>query len=109
MLVEKKFVKNAGCNFCLLQYNTETHKMVSTYEFVWGIQRDSGNSLYATICPNCLEELKAKTNLKFANSLEFTQGICEDGAAILCNGQPLKVEEILNLLRGLNCLMNLRG
>lgn len=30
---------------------------------------------------------------------EYTQGICEDGAAILRDGQPMTVEEILDALR----------
>ena len=31
--------------------------------------------------------------------MEYTQGICQDGAAILENGQPLTIEEILERLR----------
>lgn len=30
---------------------------------------------------------------------EYSQGVCEDGAAILCDGQPLSIEEILQGLR----------
>jgi hypothetical protein len=30
---------------------------------------------------------------------EYSQGICEDGAAILLNGKPMKIEEILKSLR----------
>jgi hypothetical protein len=30
---------------------------------------------------------------------EYSQGVCEDGAAILCDGQPLTIEEILDGLR----------
>lgn len=30
---------------------------------------------------------------------EYSQGICDDGAAILCDGQPLTIEEILQGLR----------
>lgn len=30
---------------------------------------------------------------------EFSQGVCADGAAILMDGQPLTIEEILVLLR----------
>jgi chromosome segregation and condensation protein ScpB len=30
---------------------------------------------------------------------EFTQGVCEDGAAILMDGDPLTIEEILERLR----------
>lgn len=30
---------------------------------------------------------------------EYSQGVCEDGAAILCDGQPLTIEEILQGLR----------
>lgn len=30
---------------------------------------------------------------------EFSQGVCEDGAAILMDGQPLTIEEILERLR----------
>lgn len=33
------------------------------------------------------------------NNPEYTQGICEDGAAILREGQPMTVEEILDALR----------
>jgi hypothetical protein len=29
---------------------------------------------------------------------EFTEGVCEDGAAILKDGQPLSISEILSLL-----------
>ena len=32
-------------------------------------------------------------------SPEFTQGVCEDGAAVLMDGQPLTIEQILELLR----------
>jgi len=30
---------------------------------------------------------------------EFTQGVCEDGAAILIDSQPLSIEQILDRLR----------
>ena len=30
---------------------------------------------------------------------EFSQGVCEDGAAILMDGQPLTIEQILERLR----------
>lgn len=30
---------------------------------------------------------------------EFTQGVCSDGAAILMDGQPITIEEILQKLR----------
>lgn len=30
---------------------------------------------------------------------EYSQGVCEDGAAILCNGEPITIEEILQRLR----------
>jgi hypothetical protein len=33
------------------------------------------------------------------NNPEYTQGICEDGAAILREGQPMTIEEILDALR----------
>lgn len=33
------------------------------------------------------------------SNTEYTQGICEDGAAILRDGQPMTVEEILEALR----------
>jgi uncharacterized protein YlxW (UPF0749 family) len=33
------------------------------------------------------------------SNTEYTQGICEDGAAILRDGQPMTVEEILDALR----------
>lgn len=33
------------------------------------------------------------------NESEYSQGICEDGAAILRDGQPMTVEEILDALR----------
>lgn len=35
------------------------------------------------------------------NKREYTQGICQDGAAILCNGEQITIEEILKRLRGL--------
>lgn len=30
---------------------------------------------------------------------EYTQGICEDGAAILCDGVPMSIEQIIEQLR----------
>lgn len=32
---------------------------------------------------------------------EYSQGVCHDGAAILCNGEPMTIEEILGRLRAL--------
>jgi len=44
-------------------------------------QRSSGSELSGIVMP------------------EFTQGVCDDGAAILMDGKPLKIEEILHGLR----------
>lgn len=44
--------------------------------------------------------------------IEYTQGVCEDGAAILENGQPITPEQIVDLLNGstvayeLNCRLS---
>jgi hypothetical protein len=32
---------------------------------------------------------------------EYSQGVCQDGAAILCNGQQMTIEQILARLRTL--------
>ena len=32
---------------------------------------------------------------------EYSQGVCQDEAAILCNGEPMTIEEILDRLRTL--------
>lgn len=34
----------------------------------------------------------------------YSQGICEDGAAILCDGKPITIEQILYRLRALEDL-----
>ena len=34
------------------------------------------------------------------NQHEYSQGVCQDGAAILKDGQPMTIEEILAELRG---------
>ncbi len=39
---------------------------------------------------------------------EFSQGICDDGAAILCNGKAMSIEEILKALRALDLLVELK-
>jgi hypothetical protein len=40
---------------------------------------------------------------------KYTQGVCEDGAAILENGQPITIEEILERLRSLDELSTTMG
>lgn len=41
--------------------------------------------------------------------VEFTQGVCQDGAAILKDGKMLTIEEILEHLRGINCAIALEN
>ena len=37
--------------------------------------------------------------MEIINSIEYSQGVCGDGAAILKDGQPMTIEEILSKLR----------
>jgi len=39
---------------------------------------------------------------------EFTQGICEDGAAILSDGIPMTPDEIITALKALDFLVDLK-
>ncbi|MEW8253727.1 MAG: hypothetical protein AB2747_05195 [Candidatus Thiodiazotropha taylori] len=40
---------------------------------------------------------------------EFSQGVCADGAAILKDGQPMTVEQILSALRALAFLAEIKA
>lgn len=40
---------------------------------------------------------------------EYSQGICEDGAAILCDGVPMDIELILSKLRALEMVTIIVG
>jgi len=39
---------------------------------------------------------------------KFTQGICGDGAAILCDGEPVTPEQIVEALNALDFLVTLK-
>ena len=36
------------------------------------------------------------TKEKVMSGVEFTQGICQDGAAILADGNPITIEQVLD-------------
>jgi hypothetical protein len=40
---------------------------------------------------------------------DFTQGVCSDGAAILKDGKPLTIEQILAALRALDFLVEVKA
>lgn len=60
MKIEEKDLSGDSCNFCRPKYID--NKLHYKYTYVYGIQKDSCSGLYATTCPDCLDELKAFTD-----------------------------------------------
>ena len=74
----------------------ELEKRVSALEALVGsgIGGNSTNSKESQVATS--EHKKSNTAVR-----EYSQGCCHDGAAILCDGEPITIEQILERLRDL--------